>query len=109
MSFLYDAVLPSSSRLLAERGDEPRKGRQEKAPHNSRSLLGSLVQIAKDPLQALGGAIDHAALLGEGPSGPAFDRRQVLYARMNNVCILISLACLIYLTNVSLGPNVRRV
>jgi TAG lipase/steryl ester hydrolase/phospholipase A2/LPA acyltransferase len=115
MSFLSETVLTGSTRLYVGGADTTSKdGRRTLRKSQSHGgLLTPLVQLIRDPIGTIGGAVDTFSTVSEIDisNGPVIDRRQVLYLRMRNVSA-ITLHAMFKLTSdsgrVIRGMEVRR-
>lgn len=94
MSFLYDTVLPGSSRLHVGRGSAAGKddGRKLRKSQSHASLLTPLVQLIRDPIGIIGGgkgSLEHVAEEEESSSSAdaQLGRKQALHLRMKEVSL----------------------
>ncbi|PSN63193.1 patatin-domain-containing protein [Corynespora cassiicola Philippines] len=85
MSFLSDTVLPGSTRLHVEGPGKEDRGKPRRRQSHAQ-LFTPLIQLVKDPVRTIGGAVHSLNLESDGHdfcAGSAH-RKQILYARMRN-------------------------
>ena len=93
MSFLSETVLAGSTRLHIAGGADAASKDSRRTLKNNQShggLFTPLIQLVRDPVGTIGGAVGSLSTVSEIdiPDDPAIDRRQVLYLRMRNVSAL---------------------
>lgn len=91
MSFLYDSVLPGTTRLYSSGGADLKDNQRRLRKSQSHSgFFTPLIHLVRDPVGTIGSAVGTFQDASEpaAPIGPDDDsRKQILYLRMRNVSV----------------------